>query len=64
MNTEKIQFNKGEKYSIRFLQEKGIIKINQSSIYHFYKNDNITYVLYKDIVRHPNEYEIAAIWEN
>ena len=64
MNTEKIQLIKGEKYSIRFLQEIGIIKINQSSIYHFYKTDNLTNVLYKDIVKHPNEYEIAAIWEN
>ena len=64
MNTEKIQLIKGEKYSIRFLQEIGIIKINQSSIYHFYKTDNLTYVLYKDIVKHPNEYEIAAIWKN
>lgn len=64
MNTERVQLRKGEKYSIKYLQETGIIKINHSSLYHFYKKDNLTYVLYKDIVKHPNEYEIAAIWEN
>lgn len=64
MDSEKIHFNLGEKYSIKYLQEIGIIDKKQNSRYFFHKKDNITYVLYNDIIKHPNEYKIAAIWES
>ena len=64
MKNNKVNLEIGKKYSITFLQENNIIKFSQSSIYVFFKKDEITYVFFKDNLKHPQEYVLAAIWES